>query len=109
MPEIEKFLTPRLMMIADLVPPSSTVCDIGTDHGYIAIYLAKKGIAKSVIMISDFSKNISVASVLICLSPEMIRVIHYKTHSLRGVFFILNSKSIHNISHLKIDKSNLLC
>lgn len=49
MPGIEKFLTPRLMMIADLVPLSDTVCDIGTDHGYIAIYLAKKGVAKKVI------------------------------------------------------------
>lgn len=49
MPGIEKFLTPRLMMIANLVPPSDTVCDIGTDHGYVAIYLAKKGIAKKVI------------------------------------------------------------
>ena len=49
MPDIKKFLTPRLMMIADLVPTCDTVCDIGTDHGYIAIYLAKKGIAKKVI------------------------------------------------------------
>ena len=49
MPDIEKFLTPRLMMIAGLVPTCDTVCDIGTDHGYIAIYLAKKGISKKVI------------------------------------------------------------
>lgn len=46
---IEKHLTPRLRMIADLVPKCNTVCDIGTDHGYVAIYLAKKGIAKKVI------------------------------------------------------------
>ena len=49
MPGIDKFLTPRLRMIADLVPPCDTVCDIGTDHGYVAIYLAKKGVAKKVI------------------------------------------------------------
>ncbi len=36
-------------MIADLVPECGTVCDIGTDHGYVAIYLAKKGIAEKVI------------------------------------------------------------
>ena len=53
---IDKFLTPRLMMIADLVPESDTVCDIGTDHGYIAIYLAKKGIAKKVIA-ADIKKG----------------------------------------------------
>ena len=69
MASIEKFLTPRLMMIADLVPQSSTVCDIGTDHGYIAIYLAKKGIAKKVIAtdikrgpLNQAEKNISAFS-----------------------------------------------
>ena len=36
-------------MIAGLVPQSSVVCDIGTDHGYVAIYLAKKGTAQKVI------------------------------------------------------------
>lgn len=66
MASIEKFLTPRLKMIADLVPVSDTVCDIGTDHGYIAIYLAKKGIAKKVIAadikqgpLNQAEKNIS--------------------------------------------------
>ena len=49
MMSVEKHLTPRLRMIADLVPKCNTVCDIGTDHGYVAIYLAKKGIAKKVI------------------------------------------------------------
>lgn len=46
---IEKNLTPRLRMIASLVPECSTVCDIGTDHAYVAIYLAKKGIAEKII------------------------------------------------------------
>lgn len=46
---IEKNLTPRLRMIADLVPPCESLCDIGTDHAYVAIYLAKKGIAKKII------------------------------------------------------------
>lgn len=49
MMSVEKHLTPRLRMIADLVPECNTVCDIGTDHGYVAIYLAKKEIAKKVI------------------------------------------------------------
>ena len=46
---IEKNLTPRLRMIASLVPKCSTLCDIGTDHAYVAIYLAKKGIAEKII------------------------------------------------------------
>lgn len=53
---IEKSLTPRLKMIASLVPPSNAVCDIGTDHGYVAIYLAKKGVAKKVIA-ADIKKG----------------------------------------------------
>lgn len=43
-------------MIADLVPPCSTLCDIGTDHAYVAIYLAKKGIAKKIIA-ADIKKG----------------------------------------------------
>ena len=53
---IEKNLTPRLKMIADLVPQCTSLCDIGTDHGYVAIYLAKKGIAKKVIA-ADIKKG----------------------------------------------------
>lgn len=53
---IEKSLTPRLKMIADLVPCCNTVCDIGTDHAYVAIYLAKKGIANKVIA-ADIKKG----------------------------------------------------
>ncbi|MBQ8807978.1 MAG: SAM-dependent methyltransferase [Clostridia bacterium] len=53
---IEKNLTPRLRMIAQLVPPCTSVCDIGTDHAYVAIYLAKKGIAQKVIA-ADIKKG----------------------------------------------------
>ena len=53
---IEKNLTPRLRMIADLVPPCNALCDIGTDHAYVAIYLAKKGIAEKIIA-ADIKKG----------------------------------------------------
>lgn len=53
---IEKSLTPRLKMIADLVPSCTTLCDIGTDHAYVAIYLAKKGRAKKIIA-ADIKKG----------------------------------------------------
>ena len=43
-------------MIASLVPKSSTLCDIGTDHAYVAIYLAKKGIADKIIA-ADIKKG----------------------------------------------------
>ncbi|MBO5211740.1 MAG: SAM-dependent methyltransferase [Clostridia bacterium] len=44
-----KPLSQRLETIATLVPIGARVCDIGCDHGYLAIYLRLKGIAKTVI------------------------------------------------------------
>lgn len=49
MPNIEKYMTPRLKMIASLIPHTRVLCDIGTDHGYISIYVAQNQIAKKVI------------------------------------------------------------
>lgn len=45
MPSIEALLTPRLKAVAAAVPRCKTVCDIGTDHAYVPIYLVKNGIA----------------------------------------------------------------
>ena len=42
-------LTPRLQAIADKVTPGHVVADIGTDHGYIPIYLIKNNISFKVI------------------------------------------------------------
>ena len=42
-------LSPRMSLIASLVEKGSVVADVGTDHGYIAIYLAKKEMAKKII------------------------------------------------------------
>ncbi len=44
-----KELSIRLKTIASLVPFDTRVCDIGTDHGYLPIYLRLQGLAKSVI------------------------------------------------------------
>ncbi|KJF26884.1 hypothetical protein TZ02_10895 [Clostridium aceticum] len=49
-------LTPRLKKIADLVPINSKVSDIGTDHGYLPIYLLQNNIASHVIA-SDVNKG----------------------------------------------------
>ncbi|KXG75895.1 tRNA (adenine(22)-N(1))-methyltransferase [Thermotalea metallivorans] len=49
-------LTPRLLAIAQLVPQGATVADIGTDHGYIPVYLIKNGIARKVIA-TDVNKG----------------------------------------------------
>lgn len=42
-------LSLRLKTIASLVPCGARVCDIGTDHGYLSLYLKEQNIAKSVI------------------------------------------------------------
>ncbi len=44
-----KPLSQRLETIAALVPKGARACDIGCDHGYLAIYLAINDIAKTVI------------------------------------------------------------
>ena len=53
---IEKALSPRLRMIADLVPKCFCVCDIGTDHAYVPIYLAQKGTIQKAIA-ADIKKG----------------------------------------------------
>ena len=37
-------LSARLAAVAALVEPGSRVADVGTDHGYIPIYLVQTGI-----------------------------------------------------------------
>lgn len=49
-------LSSRLQAIADFVPQNTIVGDIGTDHGYIPVYLIENGIAKKVIA-TDLSEN----------------------------------------------------
>lgn len=39
-----KALSNRLMAVADMVKQGSVIADIGTDHGYIPVYLYKAGI-----------------------------------------------------------------
>jgi len=47
-------LSGRLKVLADLVDYGASVVDVGTDHGYLPVYLAQKGIAKR-ITASDIS------------------------------------------------------
>ena len=49
-------LSNRLKCIADEVTPCRCVCDIGTDHAHIPIYLVKKNIARRAIA-SDIKKG----------------------------------------------------
>lgn len=49
-------LSIRLQKIADLIEPCESVVDVGTDHGYIPIYLVKNNICKKAIA-SDINKG----------------------------------------------------
>ena len=42
-------LSKRLYAVAGLVTEGASVADIGTDHGYVPIYLVKNNIASKVI------------------------------------------------------------
>lgn len=42
-------LQPRLALLAELVPPGCRLADIGTDHGYLPVYLLQQGHIRSAI------------------------------------------------------------
>ncbi|QGS52097.1 tRNA (adenine(22)-N(1))-methyltransferase [Spiroplasma tabanidicola] len=54
-------LTPRLIAISKMISDGEIVADIGTDHGYIAIYLAKDNKAKKIYATDVAEKPLSVA------------------------------------------------
>ena len=49
-------LSDRLQLIADEIKQGERVCDVGTDHGYLPLYLYENKIADHVIM-TDISKG----------------------------------------------------
>lgn len=49
MNNIESSLTPRLKMIISLIPRCESLCDIGTDHAFVPIYLALNNVADKII------------------------------------------------------------
>jgi tRNA (adenine22-N1)-methyltransferase len=51
-----RLIQKRLEVIASLVAPGSVVVDVGTDHGYLPLYLIKSGICGRVIA-CDISAN----------------------------------------------------
>ena len=42
-------LSPRLQMVADFVPPCACAADIGTDHGYLPVWLLQNGVVQTAI------------------------------------------------------------
>ena len=49
-------LTPRLQLLADWVPQGAKLADIGTDHGYLPVWLSLQGRLASAVA-SDLRKG----------------------------------------------------
>ncbi len=49
-------LSKRLSAVASLVKPGSRIADVGTDHGYIPVYLCKAGLIKGAVA-SDINEG----------------------------------------------------
>jgi tRNA (adenine22-N1)-methyltransferase len=58
-------IRPRLRAISDLVPPSRNMADIGTDHGYLPLYLVHWGRVASAIATDISAGSLKKASTLI--------------------------------------------
>ena len=52
----------RLFMIASFVPKCDCLCDVGTDHGYIPVYLVQKGICNKALAMDINEGPIEAAS-----------------------------------------------
>lgn len=61
-------LSKRLSVIASLVPLGARVCDVGTDHAYLAIELVKSGRVEKVIATDIGEKPLKVAAKNIALA-----------------------------------------
>ena len=42
-------LQPRLQLLAELIPQGSRLADVGTDHGYVPVYLIQRGLIDTAI------------------------------------------------------------
>lgn len=58
-------LSPRLSAVAALVKKGSRIADVGTDHGYIPVYLYKQGIIRSAVACDINIKPLSSCEALV--------------------------------------------
>ena len=56
-------LTPRLKAIADYITPGETLCDVGTDHGALPVFLCREDICPSGIMTDISAESLAKAKI----------------------------------------------
>ena len=66
-------LSDRLQIIADRIKPAETMADIGTDHGFLPIYLKETGICSRVIMADISEPSLGKARMNAAFCSEEIR------------------------------------
>ena len=84
-------LSKRLYAVASLVTEGASVADIGTDHGYVPIYLMKNKIASKVIAL-DINKG-----------PLERARMHVIGHGLKGQIETRLSDGLKNVKPGEVD------
>lgn len=79
-------LPDRLQSIADFIDKGSNVIDVGTDHGYLPVYLAQSGLARH-IMASDISaKSLETARRTASKYGVVERIEFIEAPGLKGIY-----------------------
>ncbi|MBO4419587.1 MAG: SAM-dependent methyltransferase [Oscillospiraceae bacterium] len=83
-------ISKRLLCCAELVPPCGTVADVGTDHGYLGIYLLRAGRCGHVIAADLREKPLASAranAAAFCVSGQMSFVLSDGLHNIKPGMF----------------------
>jgi tRNA (adenine22-N1)-methyltransferase len=67
-------LKPRLLAIASRLPAGSRVADIGTDHARLPVYIAQRGLVRSVVAVENRPGPLAAAAATIAAHKQGGRV-----------------------------------
>ena len=102
-------LSPRLKKIAEQINAGETMADIGTDHGFLPIYLWENKICPKVIM-ADISSGSSFLKALLMASQSSQRQPSSNTSVMSSIIQRLMEASASSmILSVSIGKSNRAC
>lgn len=84
-------MTPRLIAISEAVEKGTVLCDVGTDHAYIPIYLAKNDVIKYAVA-SDINQG-----------PLLRAMENIRRHGLEDRIITVQSDGLDNIDMSEIE------